>query len=99
MDALIIPQAGPPTERAEAIHRSVSCFIHGVLGVVIPLLGLVPAVSALVTWRTITRRYRGQWNPAQHYLRAGGVLGMVGILSNTIQLASIIIAISDGLLR
>ena len=99
MDALTIPQAGPPTERAEAIHRSVSCFIHGVLGVVIPLLGLVPAVSALVTWRTITRRYRGQWNPAEHYLKAGGILGILGILSNAILVASVAMAIADGLLN
>jgi len=52
-----------------------------------------------VTWRTITRRYRGQWNPAEHYLKAGGILGILGILSNAILVASIAMAIADGLLN
>lgn len=99
MDTTTILTSGPPTERAEAIHRSVSCFIHGLLGLLIPVLGLVPAVSALVSWRIVARRYRGQWNPAHHYLQAGGIFGMLGILSNTILLASIVLAVADGLLN
>lgn len=99
MDASTLLPPGPPDERAEAIHRSTRCFIRGVLGLSIPVLGLVPAVSALVSCAALSRRFRRQWNPAQHYLSAGGIFGMLGILSNTIQLASIIIAISDGLLQ
>jgi hypothetical protein len=97
MDANLNLSAGAPTERAEAIERSVNCFVRGVLGAIIPLLGLVPAVSALVIWITVGRSYRGQWNPAGHYLKAGGILGVLGILSNTVLAVAIAFAISDCL--
>jgi len=99
MDASILAPAGPPTERAQAIQSSISCFIHALVGMVLPVFGLVPAVSALVAWITVSRRYRGQWNPAGHYLKAGGILGVLGILSNTILLAAIAISIPDGLIK
>jgi hypothetical protein len=99
MDTSTILTSGPPAERAEAIRRSVSCFIHGVLGLLIPVLGLVPAVSALVSWRIVARRFRGQWNPAHHYLKAGGIFGILGILSNTLLIVSIVMSIADGLLN
>jgi len=99
MDANINLPTGAPTERAAAIELSVGCLIRGVLGAVIPLLGLVPAASALVTWITIARRYRGQWNPAEHYLKAGGILGILGILSNTVLVVVISFAIADCLVH
>ena len=94
MDAPKFLPAGPPTERADAIRASMSCFIRGVLGLVIPLLGLVAAVSALVSCVTVSRRYRGQWNPAASYLKAGGIFGILGILSNTILITSIALSIT-----
>jgi hypothetical protein len=99
MDASSLAPTGPPTERAQAIESSISCLIHGVAGMVLPVLGLVPAVSALVSWITVSRRYRGQWNPAGHYLKAGGILGVLGVLSNTILVAAIAFAVQDGLFK
>jgi hypothetical protein len=99
MDASILAPAGPPTERAQAIEGSLSCLIHGVVGMLLPVLGLVPAVSALVGWITVSRRYRGQWNPAGHYLKAGGILGVLGILSNTVLVAAIAVSVQDGLFK
>jgi hypothetical protein len=98
MDSSILVPPGPPAERAQAISSSISCLIHGVLGIALPVLGLVPAVSALVNWIMVSRRYRGQWNPAEHYLKAGGILGMLGILSNVVLVVVIAVAVSDGLL-
>lgn len=67
-----------PADRIQAIRKSISGFVCGLLGL-IPLLGLLPAVYAISCWFIVGDRKSNRWNPAHSYLLAGAVLGSLGI--------------------
>lgn len=80
-------------DRITAIQKSLTTFVWGIFGMV-PVLGLVPAIRALVLGRAVRLRYRDEWNPAARYLRAGVVLAVLGILNNVLTVAVIALAIT-----
>jgi hypothetical protein len=68
-------------DRIAAIEKSLTCFVCGIIGL-LPVLGLFPAVHALVCWRQVRAGYGPEWNPAAAYLKGGFVLGLLGVLSS-----------------
>ena len=81
-------------ERITAIEQSLSVFVCGIVGF-LPVLGLIPAVHALVCWARVRSKYGDQWNPAGAYLRAGAVLAMVGVLGSILVIGVVCIAIAN----
>jgi uncharacterized membrane protein len=79
-------------DRITAIRKSLTAFVCGLFGLV-PVLGFVPAVCALVWWRQVRKRYREPWNPAASYLTWGAVLGAVGLLASALVLFVFVLAV------
>jgi hypothetical protein len=64
-------------DRINIIRRSMFTFGCGAIGV-LPVIGFVPALLALICWGRVIKSSRGQWNPAASYLRAGALLALCG---------------------
>ena len=79
-------------DRAAAIRLSMRAFVCGLVGLLLPVVGLVPALYALFCWARVGYRYGTQWNPAQGYLTAGAVLATLAVLLTI--LITIAIAVS-----
>jgi hypothetical protein len=75
--------------RSEVIRRSVSVLIYGLAGL-LPVIGLFPAVSAVIQGIRIRRAYAGP-NPVENYRRWGMALGTLCILLNLCAVIIIII--------
>ncbi len=69
-----------------AIRKSLMVFICGIFGF-LPIIGLVPAVIAVVGWVQVSAFYGKQWNPAAAYLSWGARLAWVGLLGSILVLA------------
>ena len=82
-------------ERIAAIEQSLTVFVCGIVGF-LPVLGLIPAVHALVCWIRVRRKYGNQWNPAAPYLRAGAMMALLGVLSSMLLIAVVCIAIAEA---
>ncbi len=80
-------------DRITAIEQSLTVFVCGIIGL-LPVLGLLPAVHALVCWRRVRSRYRDQWNPASAYLTGGAVLATLGVLNSILLIGVVCIAIA-----
>ena len=68
-------------DRITVIRKSLVVFVCGLIGF-LPIVGLVPGIYALVLSTRIQLTYRKQWNPARAYLRAGGLLALLGFLGS-----------------
>ena len=68
-------------DRITAIEKSCKVFICGLIGL-FPLIGLLPAIYALVSGRQIRIHYRDSWNPASRYLNAGIWMAALGFLNS-----------------
>jgi len=79
-------------DRITAIRRSLAAFVWGIFGF-LPLIGLIPAVRALVHWRVVRGQFRNEWNPAAAYLNAGVALALFGLFSTLLLGAFIALAI------
>jgi hypothetical protein len=84
-------------DRITAIRKSLAAFVCGIIGV-LPVLGLIAAVSAIRHGWDVRSQFRGQWNPASAYLRAGVALALFGLLSSLLLGSVIALAIADSLL-
>ena len=82
-------------DRITAIEKSLTVFVCGIIGF-LPVLGLLPAVHALVCWARLRTKYRGQWNPASAYLRAGAVLATLGVVGSMLLIAVVCMAIANA---
>ena len=65
-----------------AIRQSLRAFVWSLFGL-LPVLGLVPAIYALICWARVRRRCR-EWNAAAIYLNWAAVLGVAGILGSAL---------------
>jgi len=70
-------------DRITTIRKSLTVFVCGLIGF-LPVIGLVPAIYALVCWGRIRFRYRNQWNPASGYLGWGARLALFGLLGSAL---------------
>jgi hypothetical protein len=63
----------------------------------VPLVGLFPAVHAVVCWRQVRTHYSPEWNPAAAYLTGGLVLGLLGVLSSALFIVAIAAVVMENL--
>lgn len=80
-------------DKVDAIQCSLRCFVTGLFGL-LPVLGLPFAIVALANYFKLRRGCRGQWNPAQRYVKWGVATALCGTFLTiviTIVLAGIII--------
>jgi len=47
----------------------------------VPFVGLLPAIYALISVRKIRAGYKDTWNPAAGYLRLGSLLARIGFFT------------------
>jgi len=66
-----------PADRIRVIEGSLRCFTCGCLSL-IPVLGLVFSVLALLQHFLTPGEQASSWNPARRYLLAGYVLAWIG---------------------
>ena len=67
-----------PNDRILLIRQSLNIFFCGLAGL-IPLIGFVPAITALVRAVRLNARFKSEWNPAATYVTAGVTLALLGL--------------------
>ena len=65
-------------DRITAIEKSLRAFTCGFFGV-IPFIGIIPGIYALICWARIRIAFREPWNPAAAYLDCGVILSLIGL--------------------
>ena len=73
-------------DRVAVIRNSMTVFVCGIIGL-LPVLGFVVAIYALVLWGTVRFRSRDAWNPASAYLDAGAWLALLSLLGSLLLIA------------
>jgi hypothetical protein len=76
-------------ERIYVIRKSQNIFAWGLIGL-IPIVGFVPAVYAMLAGIRLHLQSRREWNPAAKYLSWGTVLGSLSV-GITLLVAAIVI--------
>ena len=66
-------------DKVYVIKGSLRCFSLAFFGL-IPILGIIPALIAMATFRNVQRELGDKWNPAKAYLYSGYVLSWIGLL-------------------
>jgi hypothetical protein len=66
-----------PSDRIILIRKSLNIFICGMLGI-LPVIGFVPALFAIVGAVRVSSRFRREWNPAAAYLHLGVAMALLG---------------------
>ena len=74
-------------DRVTVIRKSLTGFVCGMIGF-LPIIGLVPALYALVCWGQVRTRYGREWNPAEAYLSFGARLALLGVLGSALIIAT-----------
>ncbi|HTL56668.1 MAG TPA: hypothetical protein VL361_13370 [Candidatus Limnocylindrales bacterium] len=78
-----------------AIRKSLTAFVCGIFGF-LPIIGLIPALYTVSCWRSVSKHYGKQWNPARRYLLGGVLLATIGLLGSALILVAILFAIAQG---
>ncbi len=81
--------------RAAVIRASLEVWVCGIFGV-LPVLGLVPGLYAIVRWLRVRAAHRDQWNPAAAYLNGGAALALIGLLCSGVVMAAIGVALINS---
>jgi hypothetical protein len=76
-------------DRIAVIRKSLAVFALGCVSL-LPLVGLIPAIVALVFGGQIRGGYKDSWNPARRYLIAGRTMACIGFCSSAILLLLIV---------
>ena len=74
-----------PEQRIQIIEQSMRCFIYSLWGLV-PILGIVLAIKALLIHRRVRSVAGTEWNPAGNYLKWGKRLAWSLILFKIVAL-------------
>jgi hypothetical protein len=85
-------------DRASAIRRSLAGFVCGIVGA-IPVIGFIPALFAIASWRSVKRQYGEEWNPAWPYLTWGGRLAMFGVFATALIVFVVALTLLDAWLN
>jgi hypothetical protein len=72
-----------PMPKSEMLRRSMRCFVLGWWSL-IPIIGVVPAVVALVDFRVVVAGMGQRWNAARTRLLLGAWLAGIGLLLSLI---------------
>jgi hypothetical protein len=65
------------SDRIILIRKSLNIFVCGLIGLV-PVIGFIPALFAIVGAVRVSARFRREWNPASAYLSAGVTMALLG---------------------
>ena len=84
-------------DRITVIRRSLAIFALGWVAL-LPVLGIVPAIYALLAVRQVRDGYRDAWNPASRYLKAGLVMARIGFFTSTTLILLTVTALMFGLI-
>ena len=79
-------------DRITVINKSLATFVCGIVGF-LPVVGLLPAVYAVLNWRRVTVQYGKEWNPASAYLSWGARLAVLGLLGSVLVIISLAFAL------
>jgi len=82
-------------DRITAIRQSLTGFVCGIISL-IPVLGFLPGLYAIICWSRVRRRYANQWNPASGYLEGGAIMGLLGALSSAVVILLIGLAVINN---
>lgn len=90
---------GEPEKRAAMMVQSLRAFTHSWLGL-IPVVGMVFSVTALVWAFQAGRAEREMWNPARRYRRAGvwiaGIASAVWLVVDSLLLLAIVNSLASS---
>ena len=78
-------------DRITAIRLALRAFVCGIIGF-LPVVGLIPAIYALILRGQIRSGFGAGWNPASRYATAGAVLAFLGLLSTFLLVVAIAFA-------
>jgi hypothetical protein len=73
------------------IDKSLQAFVCGLIGI-LPVIGLIPGIYAIICWAHVRRIYRSEWNPASLYLSWGARLAAIGILLSLLAVCALMLA-------
>ena len=79
-------------DRITVIKYSMRAFACGLVGVFLPVVGLIPATYALFCWARVLYRHDADWNPAAAYLSCGAVLATLTILLTVLITLAILVS-------
>ncbi len=82
-------------DRITAIRKSLTVFVCGLIGF-LPIIGIVPAIFALVGWARVASSYGKQWNPAASYLSWGARLATLGLLVSALLVTALLFQLAIG---
>lgn len=72
-----------PADRIQQIRTSQQVFVCGFFGL-LPLIGFIPSIWAVVSATQLGRRFGGEWNPAAAQVRWGVTLALFNVGITTI---------------
>jgi hypothetical protein len=78
--------------KVRVIERSIRCQALGWVGV-LPVLGVIPAVIAIVLYHKASSEAGDHWNPSEQCARSGFVLSWIGL-----GLSAILVAVGGAVL-
>lgn len=84
-------------DQITAIRNSLTAYVCGLVGL-LPLIGFPVAIYAVVFYWRVRKGFRGEWNPASHYLGWAATLGFIGVLNSTLLIFVIGLALVDALI-
>lgn len=73
------------------IDKSMQTFVCGLIGI-LPIVGLIPGIYAIICWGHVRRNYRDEWNPASLYLSWGARLAAIGLLFSLLTVCALMLA-------
>ncbi len=74
------------------VDKSMQAFVCGLIGI-LPIIGLIPGIYAIICWAHIRRKYPDEWNPAFLYLSWGTRLAAIGVLLSVLAVCALILAL------
>jgi hypothetical protein len=74
------------------IEKSMQAFVCGIIGI-LPIIGLIPGIYAIICWAHVRRKYPDEWNPAFLYLSWGARLAAVGLLLSLLIVCALLLGL------
>ena len=78
-------------DQIAVIEKSLRGFVCGIFGF-LPVIGCIPALYSVSCWISVCKRYGGQWNPAELYLRVGLLLSIIGLIGSVLIACAVLFA-------
>jgi hypothetical protein len=73
------------------IKKSMQAFVCGLIGI-LPIIGVIPGIYAIICSGYVHGKYPDEWNPASLYLSWGARLGAIGVLFSILTVCALMLA-------